>query len=89
MSCKECGSRAINEHLYGRKRGVDTDLCNVHYWIKRAAKPEVSGARLYAIPATHRIVPVELLDTILNTESVHDWRAAAAKLRAIIDKEPT
>ena len=41
MSCKECGSFAINEHLFGRELGVDTDLCDVHYWMKRAAKPGV------------------------------------------------
>jgi len=36
MSCKICGSFAVNEHLYGRERGTDTDLCDVHYWMKRA-----------------------------------------------------
>jgi len=33
--CK-CGSYAINPHLYGREKGVDTDLCDVCYWRKRA-----------------------------------------------------
>ena len=35
MKCKKCGSRAINEHLHGRKKGVDLDLCDVCYWRKR------------------------------------------------------
>jgi len=36
MSCKICGSFAVNEHLYDRERGTDADLCDVHYWMKRA-----------------------------------------------------
>jgi hypothetical protein len=31
-----CGSHAINEHLYDRVIGVDSNLCDVHYWQKRA-----------------------------------------------------
>lgn len=34
-TCKQCGSHAINPSLYGRD-GTDLDLCDVHYWQKRA-----------------------------------------------------
>lgn len=30
--CKQCGSRAINMHLHGRKEGEHPDLCDVCYW---------------------------------------------------------
>lgn len=33
--CVMCGSQAINDHLHGRERGVDLDLCDVCYWKKR------------------------------------------------------
>ena len=33
--CKNCGSYAINHHLYGRDVS-DADLCDVCYWRKRA-----------------------------------------------------
>lgn len=36
MTCKRCGSYAINENLHGRKKGVDLDLCDVCYWRERA-----------------------------------------------------
>ena len=38
--CKQCGSYAINPHLYERDN-TDLDLCDVHYWMKRAAQPQV------------------------------------------------
>jgi hypothetical protein len=41
MTCKICGSHAINQHFYDREIGVDTDLCDVHYWMKRAAPTRV------------------------------------------------
>lgn len=41
MTCKICGSHAINQHFYDREIGVDTDLCDVHYWMKRAAPARV------------------------------------------------
>lgn len=55
---------------------------------------------LYAIPETHRIVPVELLErcsrefqSMEGTELAYPEHAAAVQcyheLRAIIDKEPT
>lgn len=38
MNCIKCGSFAINENSYDRVRGVDSDLCDVHYWMKRATR---------------------------------------------------
>ena len=34
MTCKICGSYAINEHLHGREKGKYLDLCDVCYWRK-------------------------------------------------------
>ena len=39
--CK-CGSYAVNDHLHGRERGVDLDLCDVCYWRKRAEAAEIA-----------------------------------------------
>lgn len=36
MKCIKCGSFAINEGNYDRVRGVDSNLCDVHYWMERA-----------------------------------------------------
>jgi len=41
ISCKKCGSMAINPHLHGRDPEVDTDLCDVCYWRKRADLPKL------------------------------------------------
>jgi hypothetical protein len=35
MTCKRCGSFAINHHCHGRD-GTDKDLCDVCFWRKRA-----------------------------------------------------
>jgi len=35
-TCKRCGSFAINQHMHGREKGIDLDLCDVCYWRKRA-----------------------------------------------------
>ncbi len=34
--CKVCGSLAINDHMHGRVKGKDLNLCDVCYWRKRA-----------------------------------------------------
>jgi hypothetical protein len=44
---------------------------------------------LYALPATHRIVSVELLEELVDITLTHSWHETAEELRAIIDKEPT
>lgn len=38
--CKSCGSYAINPHRYDREPGIDVDLCDVHYWQKRAVRDD-------------------------------------------------
>lgn len=61
------------------------------YWMFRnTSSPLKSGTGeivpLYALPATHRIVSVELLKDILP--EIETFETACA-IRAIIDKEPT
>jgi len=34
--CTVCGSYAINPTMHGRNANVDTNLCDVCYWRKRA-----------------------------------------------------
>ena len=41
MACKICGSFAINLSQYDREVGVDTDLCDVHYWQNRSLPTRV------------------------------------------------
>ena len=53
-------------------------------WCKIRSLP--AGTELYALPATHRIVPVELLERC--TERIV-CETLSDELRAIIDKEPT
>ena len=36
--CIDCGSFAINHHLYGRQQDEFTDLCDVCYWRKKYNK---------------------------------------------------
>jgi hypothetical protein len=52
----------------------------------RASENLPHGTKLYDIPATHRIVPVELLRGIQVYLMSH---RLSNQLRAIIDKEPT
>jgi hypothetical protein len=47
------------------------------------------GTDLYALPDTHRIVPVELLESAMSVFSVEGFDKEADQLSAIIDKEPT
>ena len=57
MKCaiRGCGSYAINHHSYERD-GSDPDLCDVHYWQKRATLAEVVRARIQPGQYAH-IVP--------------------------------
>lgn len=38
--CINCGSCAINHHLFGREQDEFTDLCDVCYWRARYKKLE-------------------------------------------------
>lgn len=61
MNRCECGSRAINPHLYGRDN-TDLDLCDVCYWRKRAQAPEPSGElTTNTVP-----VPLGLLEELMD-----------------------
>ena len=46
QKCTRCGSYAINEHMHGRVKGQDSDLCDVCYWRKRAELAEVRARGL-------------------------------------------
>lgn len=47
MTCKSCGSCAINHHLHGRD-GSRPDLCDVCYW--RAKAEELRVALSFVTP---------------------------------------
>jgi len=63
------------------------------FYVSAEANYGVGRTPLYAIPATHRIVPVELLEDLHRLCTEQAWwtiyREKAQKLQAIIDKEPT
>jgi hypothetical protein len=44
--------------------------------------------KLYALPDTHRIVPVELLEELVDITLTHSWYETAEELRAIIETKP-
>ena len=48
MSCKQCGSCAINHHCHGRD-GSDEDLCDVCYWRARVEARLVPTSAEYAM----------------------------------------
>jgi hypothetical protein len=49
---------------------------------------EAGDYPLYIIPATHRIVPVELLEELVDITLTHSWYETAEELRAIIETKP-
>ena len=58
MNCIKCGSFAINEGNYDRVRGVDSNLCDVHYWMKRATRITELEAQLEAAKKSNPWIPV-------------------------------
>jgi len=48
MTCKGCGSHAINHHCHGRD-GSDGDLCDVCYWRKRAQRKPLTEDQILAL----------------------------------------
>ena len=54
-----CGSYAINENLFDRSIGIDSDLCDVHYWQKRAKDFEAQLANATAIDERLKRVAAE------------------------------
>lgn len=73
-------ARVIPDHSQGCK-GVTKIAQTAEYEL-----PE--GASLYALPDTHRIVPVELLKSVARLTQWPEHHEVK-KLQAIIDKEPT
>lgn len=53
MTCKRCGSYAINPHHHGRDETVDLDLCDVCYWRKRAERKPLTDDELKALAIEH------------------------------------
>ena len=56
--CKVCGSYAVNDHLYGRKKRIDLDLCDVCYWRKRYKLVSSKNDKLKDIINTLRNTPL-------------------------------
>ena len=50
--------------------------------------PDDDCTALYALPATHRIVQVELLEELVDITLTHSWYETAEELRAIIETKP-
>jgi len=71
--CKICGSYAINPHKYDRD-DTDLDLCDAHYWQKRAE------AEKFIVPEGFHLIASEALD-----EAIACW-AENDRLRALIGK---
>lgn len=46
MSCKQCGSYAVNDNLHGRQKGIDLDYCDVCYWRFRAEQWQTRAENL-------------------------------------------
>ncbi len=64
-----------------------SDLSGLYVRFDHKSQVKV-GANVYALPATHRIVPVELLRLWIATADEMPPKLYD-RLRAIIDKEPT
>jgi hypothetical protein len=68
----------------------EIEKADCHFGYYGPVKCYPDDVPLYAIPATHRIVPVELLGRILQENYLRpDESEACIELVATIDKEPT
>ncbi len=83
MTCKKCGSFAVNPDLHGREPGVDLDLCDVCYWRARAELFEGLDweeiAHLYTRDAAH-------FEALGFEHEQEDSLEKAAKIRADFEK---
>ena len=93
-ACKECGSMAINHHLYSRD-GSDPDLCDVDYWKKRAFvwKPIDSGLPIDpkivknydAIEVVVALDPGEVCSATYSCGNVvNEWHQFSALVQGVI-----
>jgi hypothetical protein len=45
-SCERCASHAINEHMHGRAKGRNPELCDVCYWRHAAERLSIDASNL-------------------------------------------
>jgi len=62
-SCAICGSHAFNMAMEGVNQGA---FCDRHYWQRKAEALEAARAT----PDTHRVVPVDALNRIMELAGV-------------------
>ena len=79
--CTICGSYAINPHLYDRDN-TDLDLCDVHYWMKRA-KAVRSNLRTLAAYINDQAIDCEMCLLFVDNKCVKKENIEC--LDAIID----
>ena len=77
MSCKRCGSWAINHGHHGRD-GSDPELCDVCYWRKRT---EAKDAELAGYVEANRHMKGELDDALEDARKYCEAKGEIARLR--------
>jgi len=80
--CTICGSYAINYHLYDRNNAYDLDLCDVHYWMKRA-KAVRSNLRTLAAYINDQAIDCEMCLLFIDDTCIKNEGTQC--LEAIID----
>jgi hypothetical protein len=76
--CSRCKSYQINEHIHGRIKGTDVDLCDVCYWRKRAEISLLAAKKLKTAalegslckPEEHKKIKIEANNTLLEAEKL-------------------
>ena len=81
MSCKRCGSWAINHGHHGRD-GSDPELCDVCYWRKRT---EAKDAELAGYVEANRYMKNELEDALEDARRFAEAQREIARLRAVAE----
>lgn len=81
MSCKRCGSWAINHGHHGRD-GSDPELCDVCYWRKRT---EAKDAELAGYVEANRHMKGELDDALEDARKYCEAKREIARLRDRLD----
>ncbi len=82
MSCKRCGSWAINHGHHGRD-GSDPELCDVCYWRKRT---EAKDAELAGYVEANRHMKGELDDALEDARKYCEAQGEIARLREALGK---
>ena len=81
MSCKRCGSWAINHGHHGRD-GSDPELCDVCYWRKRT---EAKDAELAGYVEANRHMAGELDDALEDARRFAEAQREIARLREALE----